>query len=175
MRVYIVSQFLHRPGRALGVIGGVALGAALFVALTSLGAGFRQASQAPLAGVAADLLITRPSQVGSAAAQRTRGPRLPFGSTPFSSVEVNSIKAGEGINKIATALEIWDFGANQYQIILGVNPDEKQLGPGRILQEGLVYLTWMNQVLLLLTVIMLLFTISNRVVLCPLENGTFRL
>ena len=56
MRAYIISQFFHRPGRAIGVIGGVALGAALFVALTSLGAGLRQASQAPLAGVAADFL-----------------------------------------------------------------------------------------------------------------------
>jgi putative ABC transport system permease protein len=73
-----------------------------------------------------------------AAAQRTRGPRLPFGSTPFFPDEVNSIKAAEGISRIATALEIWDFGANQYQIVLGVNPVQKQVGPGRILQEGLV-------------------------------------
>ncbi|MDA3940206.1 MAG: ABC transporter permease [Spirochaetia bacterium] len=138
MKAYIVSQFLHRPGRAIGVIGGVALGAALFVALTSLGTGFRQAAQAPLAGVAADLLITRPSREGSSTAQRTRGIRLPFGSAPFSPDEVNTIKAAEGINKIATALEVWDFGANQYQVVLGVNPDEKQLGPGRVLQEGLV-------------------------------------
>lgn len=138
MRDYTVSQFLHRPGRAMGVILGVALGAALFVALTSLGAGFRQASQAPLAGVAADLLITHPSPGGPAAEQRTRGPRLPFGSAPFSPIEVNSIKDAEGISKIATALEIWDFGANQYKIVLGVNPVQKQVGPGRILQEGLV-------------------------------------
>ncbi len=138
MRAYVVSQFHHRPGRAMGVIGGVALGAALFVALTSLGSGFLQASRAPLAGVAADLIITRPSLSGSAAAQRTRGPRLPFGSAPFSPVEVDSIRVAEGISKIATALEIWDFGANQYQIVLGINPIQKQVGPGRILQEGLV-------------------------------------
>ncbi len=138
MRAYIVSQFLHRPGRSMGVILGVALGAALFVALTSLGAGFRQASQAPLAGVAADLLITRPSPGGSAAAQRTRGPRLPFGSTPFFPDEVNSIKAAKGVSRIADALEIWDFGASLYQIVLGVNPDQKQVGPGKILLEGLI-------------------------------------
>jgi putative ABC transport system permease protein len=138
MAAYIVSQFLYRPARALGVMGGIALGTALFVALTALGVGFRQASQAPLAGVAADLLITRPADDGSAAAQRTRGPRLPFGSTPFQPDEVNQIKTVAGITKIATALEVWDFGASQYQIVLGVDPGQNQVGPGRVLQEGLV-------------------------------------
>lgn len=138
MAAYIFSQFLHRPARALGVIGGVALGAALFVALTALGAGFRQASQAPLTGVAADLLITRPANDESAAAQRTRGPRLPFGSTPFQPDEVNQIKAVPGVAEIAAALEIWDFGASQYQIVLGVDPLQNRVGPGRVLQDGLV-------------------------------------
>jgi putative ABC transport system permease protein len=138
MAIYIFSQFLHRPLRALGVIGGVALGAALFVALTALGNGFRQAAQAPLAGVAADLLITRPSDGEPAAAQRTRGPRLPFGSNPFQADEVNQIKKVAGITQIAVALEVWDFGANQYQVVLGVNSGQNQVGPGRVLQEGLV-------------------------------------
>ncbi len=138
MNAYIVSQFIHRPFRAIAVIGGVALGAALFVALTSLGAGFRQASRAPLAGVAADLLITRPSVRESAGEQKTRGIRLPFGSTEISRDEVAGIEAVDGIRQISTALEIWDFGANQYQIILGVNPDQKEVGPGRVLEEGLV-------------------------------------
>lgn len=138
MKAYTLSQFVHRPGRAIGVIGGIALGAALFVALTSLGEGFRQASQAPLAGVAADLLITRPSRGGSAAEQRTRGLRLPFGSTPFYASEIKQTETLEGIGRIVTALEIWDFGAKQYKTVLGVNLVQKEFGPGRILQEGLV-------------------------------------
>ena len=138
MKTYIFSQFIHRPGRALGVMGGVALGAALFVALTSLGAGFREASRAPLAGVAADLLITRPAEGESAKGQRTRGPRLPFGSTPIYLNEVTAIKAVEGIDQISTALEVWDFGAKQYQIVLGVNPEQNEVGPGKVLQKGLV-------------------------------------
>jgi len=138
MKAYIISQFLHRPGRAIGVIGGIALGAALFVALTSLGAGLRQASQAPLAGVAADFLITRPSVGQAASAQRTRGPRLPFGSTPFSPDEIESIKSVEGITEVSATLEIWVFGTNQYQVVLGVNPLQNKLGPGLILHDGLV-------------------------------------
>jgi putative ABC transport system permease protein len=138
MKAYIISQFIHRPGRALGVMGGIALGAALFITLTSLGAGFRQASLAPLAGVAADLFITRPSEAGAAEKQKTRGLRLPFGSTPIYRKELTAIRGVEGIDQIATALEVWDFGANQYQIVLGMNPEQKQVGPGRILKEGLV-------------------------------------
>jgi ABC-type lipoprotein release transport system permease subunit len=88
--------------------------------------------------VAADLLITRPSDGEPAAAQRTRGPRLPFGSNPFQADEVNQIKKVAGITQIAVALEVWDFGANQYQVVLGVNSGQNQVGPGRVLQEGLV-------------------------------------
>lgn len=138
MLTYIISQFRHRPARAVGVMGGVALGAALFVALTALGAGFRQAAQAPLAGVAADLLLTRPAAAEPAAAQRTRGPRLPFGSTPFEAAEINQIESVAGITAVATALEVWDFGASQYQLVLGVEPGQSEVGPGRVLHEGLV-------------------------------------
>jgi putative ABC transport system permease protein len=140
MMTYISSQFRYRTGRALMVVAGVALGAALFVALTALGNGFRQAARAPLAGVAADLLITRPAtgQDAMAPAQATRGPRLPFGSTPLTSDEVAQIAATPGVTEAAGALEIWDFGATQYQTVLGVDPTQDQVGPVRALREGLL-------------------------------------
>jgi len=137
---YIGSQFRHRPTRALVVIAGVALGAALFVALTTLGNGFRQAARAPLAGLSADLLITRPAgdEATSAPAQRTRGPRLPFGSTPLTADELAVIEQTDGVTAVAGTLEVWDFGATRYHTILGVNPAQDQVGPGHALQEGLV-------------------------------------
>jgi putative ABC transport system permease protein len=140
MMTYISSQFRYRTGRALMVVAGVALGAALFVALTALGSGFRQAARAPLAGVAADLLITRPAtgQDAMASAQATRGPRLPFGSTSLSSDEVAQIAATPGVTQVAGALEVWDFGATQYQTVLGVDPTQDQVGPVRALREGLL-------------------------------------
>ena len=140
MMTYIRSQFVHHPARALAVIGGVALGAALFVALSALGTGFRQAARAPLAGVAADLLLTRPAgnQEAAAPAQRTRGPRLPFGSAPLTAAEVTRITTTDGVAVVAGALEIWDFGATQYQTVLGINPAQDQVGPGRALREGLM-------------------------------------
>jgi len=140
MMTYIGSQFRYRTGRALMVVAGVALGAALFVALTALGNGFRQAARAPLAGVAADLLITRAAtgQDAMAQAQTTRGPRLPFGSAPLTSDEVSRIASTGGMAQIATALEVWDFGAAQYQTVLGLDPAQDQVGPARLLREGLL-------------------------------------
>jgi len=140
MMTYISSQFRYRTGRALMVVAGVALGAALFVALTALGNGFRQAARAPLAGVAADLLITRPAigQAAMAPAQTTRGPRLPFGSAPLTPDEVSRIASTGGVAQIATALEVWDFGAAQYQTVLGLDPAQDQVGPARLLREGLL-------------------------------------
>ncbi len=139
-KAYLSSQFRYRAGRALMVMAGVALGAALFVALIALGNGFREAARAPLAGVAADLLITRPAsgQAEAASAQTTRGPRLPFGSAPLSTEEVQRIGATAGVAQIASALEIWDFGAAQYQTVLGLNPAQDQVGPVRALRQGLI-------------------------------------
>jgi putative ABC transport system permease protein len=139
MMSYVGSQFRHRPTRALMVIAGVALGTALFVALTTLGAGFRQAARAPLAGLSADLLITRPAgdEATTAPSQRTRGPRLPFGSMPLTAGELATIGQTDGVAAVAGTLEIWDFGATRYQTVLGVNPTD-QVGPGRALWEGLM-------------------------------------
>jgi len=137
---YLSSQFRYRTGRALMAMAGVAVGAALFVALTALGDGFRQAASAPLAGVAADLLITRPAagQATMAPAQVTRGPRLPFGSTAMTPAEVAQIAATPDVTQIAQALEIWDFGAAQYQTVLGIDLTQDQVGPTRLLREGLL-------------------------------------
>jgi ABC-type lipoprotein release transport system permease subunit len=35
-------------------------------------------------------------------------------------------------------LEVWDFGATQYQTVLGLNPAQDQVGPVRALYEGLI-------------------------------------
>ena len=68
MMTYIGSQFLHRTGRASMVVAGVALGAALFVALSALGNGFREAARAPLAGALS---------LSSWARQHIRRPHIP--------------------------------------------------------------------------------------------------
>jgi putative ABC transport system permease protein len=137
---YILSQFRYRGGRTFGVITGIALGAALFVVLTALGGAFLRAASLPLKGVAADLVITRPASgaATSADTQRTRGPRLPFGDSDFLPSELKVIAATQGVSAWSGSLEVWDFGDNNYKVILGIDPSQNQVGPMVGLKDGLI-------------------------------------
>jgi ABC-type antimicrobial peptide transport system permease subunit len=137
---YILSQFLHRSGRTLGVITGIALGAALYVVLTALGGAFLRAASLPLKGIAADLVLTRPAMgaATSAEAQKTRGPRLPFGNGDFRPSDLKLISATPGVAAWSGSLEVWDFGENSYKTILGIDPSQDQVGPMVGLKTGLI-------------------------------------
>jgi ABC-type antimicrobial peptide transport system permease subunit len=137
---YILSQFRYRGGRTLGVIIGIALGAALYVVLTSLGGAFLRAASLPLKGVAADLVLTRPAMgsATSAETQRTRGPRLPFGNGIFRPSDLKIISATQGVAAWSGSLEVWDFGENSYKTILGIDQTQDQVGPMVGLKAGLV-------------------------------------
>jgi putative ABC transport system permease protein len=137
---YIISQFRHRSGRTLGVITGIALGAALYVVLTSLGGAFLRAASLPLKGVAADLVLTRPAMgtATTAGAQRTRGPRLPFGNANFQPSDLKLISTTKGVSAWSGSLEVWDFGDNSYKVILGIDPTQDQVGPMVGLKQGLI-------------------------------------
>ena len=75
MLTYLSAELRYRPERTMGALIGVALGVALFIALIAAGNGFREAARQPLAGIGADILISRPDSTGSAAARTTRGLR----------------------------------------------------------------------------------------------------
>ena len=137
---YILSQFRYRGGRTLGVITGIALGAALYVVLTALGGAFLRAAALPLKGVAADLVLTRPAAgaATSAEAQRTRGPRLPFGNGIFQPSDLKLIAATQGVTALSGSLEVWDFGENSYRVILGIDPSQDRVGPMVGLKAGLI-------------------------------------
>lgn len=128
---YLFAELRHRAGRALAAALGVALGVALFIALTAAGAGFREAARQPLAGVNADILLTRPGGATSASAQTTRGARLPFGLSTFTLEEVKTVEQMEGVESAAGALLVWDFGPTTYQTVLGVDVNQTAIGPGR--------------------------------------------
>ncbi len=137
---YILSQFRYRGGRTLGVITGIALGAALYVVLSALGGAFLRAASLPLKGVAADLVLTRPAMgsATSAEAQRTRGPRLPFGNGDFQPSDLKLIAATQGVTAWSASLEVWDFGENSYKVVLGIDPTQDQVGPMVGLKAGLI-------------------------------------
>lgn len=139
MTPYILSQMRVRSGRTLGVVGGVALGAALFVALSALGNGYREAARRPLAGLAASLLLTRPAGLAAAVpeVQRARGLRLPFGLGVFSPGEVDVVGQTGGVKAAAAALLVWDFSSTSYTTVLGIDPATGAAGPGQAILHSL--------------------------------------
>ena len=149
MANYLLAELQHRFGRALGNLIGVSLGVALFIALAAAGNGFREAARQPLAGIGADILISRPDNAGGAAGQTTRGVRQPFGLVPLTMAEADALRDVSGVSDVSGGLLLWDFGANSYQTLLGVaaaaEPVEAAVGPaqaeewivnGRFFQPG---------------------------------------
>jgi putative ABC transport system permease protein len=147
MRTYLFAEILHRAGRSVSTALGVAVGVALFIALIAVGAGFREAARRPLAGVRADILLSRPAAGSelSAAAQTTRGVRLPFGTSTMTLDDVSKEARIAGVSAAAGGLLLWDFGPTSYQTVLGVDTGQAAVGPtqarqwvvaGRFLQPG---------------------------------------
>ena len=112
---------------------GVAIGVALFIALTAAGTGFQEAARRPLAGVGADILLTRPSTGSETAstAQTTRGARLPFGVSMLDLNDLEKVRQINGVDSVGGALLLWDFGATKYQTVLGVDVNQQAVGPAR--------------------------------------------
>lgn len=135
MTSYLLAEMQHRFGRALGSLLGVALGVALFIALIAAGNGFREAARQPLASIGADILISRPDNTAAAAGQTTRGVRQPFGLAPLTLAEAAALRDVTGVTAVGGGLLLWDFGANRYQTLLGVDaaaePAEAAVGPVR--------------------------------------------
>jgi len=129
MITYLLSEIKNRFARALGSLIGVALGVALFIALIAAGNGFREAARQPLADIGADILISRPDNGGSAAAQTTRGVRQPFGLSLLTVNNADELRDVEGIGGVSGGLLLWDFGANSYQTVLGVDVAQTAVGP----------------------------------------------
>jgi ABC-type antimicrobial peptide transport system permease subunit len=115
-----------------GTLAGVTFGVGLFVALTAAGDGFLAAARQPLAGVGADILIARPDLQADAAGQTTRGIRQPFGLASLTSDEAGGIRRMPGVADVSAGLLLWDFSANGYQTVLGVDTSQEAVGPAGV-------------------------------------------
>lgn len=131
MLSYLIAEIQHRFGRALGSLIGVALGVALFIALIAAGNGFRDAARQPLADIGADILVSRQDNAGSANSQTTRGVRQPFGLSLLTVNDADGLRDVAGVSGVSGGLLLWDFAANSYQTVLGVDssPSSAAVGP----------------------------------------------
>jgi putative ABC transport system permease protein len=137
MNTYLWAQLRSRRRRSIVVIAGVALGAALFIAISMLGAGFQKASKAPLASVGADMVLTRPDGQQAGNSSAVRGVRLPEGLADFSGTDVATVDSTDGVASVSGALQLWEFGARETITIAGVDPAADQVGPGKLLREDI--------------------------------------
>ena len=132
MTPYLIAELRHRIGRALGTLTGVALGVALYIALIAAGDGFREASRAPIAGIGADILISRPATQAGTSAQTMRGVRQPFGLAILTLAEANSLSDLDGVDATSGGLLLWDFAAASYQTLLGIDLSANGVGPTQV-------------------------------------------
>jgi len=129
---YLLAELRHRTGRALGSLIGVALGVALFIAMIAAGDGYREAARQPLAGIGADVLISRPPTQSGAAPHTTRGVRQPFGYAPLTLAEAESLRYVPGVGALSGGLLLWDFGPQSYETLLGVDVSMGEVGPAQV-------------------------------------------
>jgi putative ABC transport system permease protein len=133
MKTYVIAEIWHRAGRSVATALGVAVGIALYIALTAVGTGFQEVARRPLEGVGADILLARMASGAdvSASAQTMRGVRLPFGLSTLTLEEVAKEQHISGVSAAAGGLLLWDFGPSSYQTVLGVDVNEEAVGPAR--------------------------------------------
>jgi putative ABC transport system permease protein len=133
MKTYVIAEIWHRAGRSAATALGVAVGIALYIALTAVGTGFQEVARRPLEGVGADILLARMASGAdvSASAQTMRGVRLPFGLSTLTLEEVAKEQHISGVSAAAGGLLLWDFGPSSYQTVLGVDVNEEAVGPAR--------------------------------------------
>lgn len=129
MFTYLIAEIQYRFGRTLGSLVGVSLGVALFIALIAAGNGFREAARQPLAEIGADILISRPDTINAAPPQTIRGIRQPFGIAPLTLDDLDQLQTVTGVSGISGGLLLWDFAANSYQTLLGVDVAQAGVGP----------------------------------------------
>ena len=127
---YAWSELLGKGDRSLLNIFGLGIAIALFISLTSFSQAYRDAAEKPFRDIGADLTV---QGISENEVFRLDGKEfvLPFGSRMLNDNEVEKIKSIPGIEKVSTALVIWNFDPRRFNIIAGV--DDVEVGPARSL------------------------------------------
>ncbi len=124
---YVFRELYLRRRRSLTSMLGLAVGIALLVVVNALSSAFREAARAPLAEVGADISIQRNGDVP----QELAGPVFPCSAVTLRKDEVEKVRQVPGITGVATGVLLWVFDADQFTIIMGLDP-QSPLGPGRL-------------------------------------------
>jgi putative ABC transport system permease protein len=137
---YVVRELYHQKRRTLTAILGLSIGIALLIILNALSMGYRQAAQAPLKEIGADITVQRPGDVP----KDLSGAVFPCSAVTIRKEEIEKIGSLPGIKGIGKAILLWVFDSKQAWIVLGVE-QKNSIGPailrsavaeGRFLEDG---------------------------------------
>ena len=125
-----VKSIAARPGRSLGAVAGLALGIAMYVALSALSQGYLDLVRQPLAQLHSDASIQKPGppRPGRAAP----GISLPPGNSAITPPELRRIVGLEAVDSLEPALLLWERSPAGFTMVLGFDPRGPRRGAATV-------------------------------------------
>lgn len=117
---YLIGELTTRKRRSIIQIGLTGLVVATLIAITLLTGALEQAFQAPLTDIGANITVQKSGDVP----EQMAGPVLPCSVAPITHHQRQQIAQLPGVRSISQALLFWDFSDDQFQIVVGMNPDD---------------------------------------------------
>jgi MacB-like periplasmic core domain/FtsX-like permease family len=118
--------------RSFWVIAGFAIGSGLFIAISSLSAGYTRLVSLPFSQLAADCIVQRSIKGGEKAPDGQAGFRLPFADQPISDEEQRKLRSLAEVQGFSPAVMLWFQSRNRFSVLAGIDP-KADLGPARVM------------------------------------------
>ncbi len=134
---YLIKELYYQRRRTLAAIIGLSIGIALLIILNALSLAYRQAAQAPLKEIGADITVQRSGNVP----EQLGGVVFPCSAVTIRDEQVKKIEGLPGIRGIGKAVLLWVFDPNQAWIVLGIE-QQNGVGPSLLRNRSLMDTFW---------------------------------
>ncbi len=124
---YLLNELYYQRRRTLAAVTGLSIGIALLIILNALSAAYRQAAQAPLKEIGADITVQRPGNVP----EQLEGVVFPCSAVTISDDQVKKIQALTGVRGVGKAVLLWVFDPQRAWIVLGIE-QQNTVGPATL-------------------------------------------
>ncbi len=124
---YLLNELYYQRRRTVAAIIGLSIGIALLIVLNALSTAYRQAAQAPLKEIGADITVQRPGNVP----EQLEGSVFPCSAVTIKDEQVRKIQGLPGVRGIGKAVLLWVFDPNRAWIVLGIE-QQNTVGPATL-------------------------------------------